>query len=297
MNRRVRHDGFSLTEVLLAAGILLIGFLLICGTLPVGVHLTAKGTERTIAAVVADEAFAKIQLLGIEPVEGWPLFVESIAGMSGDPNIMHVEYLPVSRRVNGIQIGPDAFDYPSTDIRPDIKKYHWSALLRYNLVDHGQDTFQATVFVSRTTSPGVAYPLFDRNGRVTTPLNVPVVSQSPRPVLVPIDPYNAVNGKTNQIWIPGNPLDEKQRLVTNDSILLDDRTGQIMRVIDRRKLPGNVNDPPVIVLDGPVFDVDAAVDFDGDGNPDQRYAWVVPPAIGGGRNPCVAVYQRMIRFK
>ena len=58
MNRRLKNNGFSLTEVLLAAGILVIGFMLIAGTLPVGIKLTAIGTERTIGAVAADEAEA-----------------------------------------------------------------------------------------------------------------------------------------------------------------------------------------------------------------------------------------------
>ena len=65
MYGRCRHNGFSLTEVLLAAGILTVGFILIAGTLPVGVKLTAMGTQRTIGAVAADEAFAKIQLYGV----------------------------------------------------------------------------------------------------------------------------------------------------------------------------------------------------------------------------------------
>ena len=65
MNRRPGHKGFSLTEVLLAAGILMIGFMMIAGTLPVGVKLTAMGTERTIGAVAADEAFAKVRLFGL----------------------------------------------------------------------------------------------------------------------------------------------------------------------------------------------------------------------------------------
>ena len=50
----------------MAAGILLVGFLLIAGTFPVGVKLTAVATERTIGVVAAEEAMAKIHLYGID---------------------------------------------------------------------------------------------------------------------------------------------------------------------------------------------------------------------------------------
>ena len=49
----------------MSAGILAIGFVLIAGAFPVGARLTGIATERSIAAVAADEAFAKIQLYGL----------------------------------------------------------------------------------------------------------------------------------------------------------------------------------------------------------------------------------------
>ena len=62
--RATRH-GFSLTEVVIAIGLLAVGMLFIAGSFPVSVHFTTVATERTIAATVADEAFAKIKLYGI----------------------------------------------------------------------------------------------------------------------------------------------------------------------------------------------------------------------------------------
>jgi hypothetical protein len=67
MSPKAFKPGFSLTEVLMAAGILLVGFLLIAGTFPVGVKLTALATERTIGVVASEEAMAKIHLYGIDP--------------------------------------------------------------------------------------------------------------------------------------------------------------------------------------------------------------------------------------
>ena len=65
--RKLRNfnKGFSLTECLLAIGILAVGMLFIAGVFPVGIHFTTVATERTIAAVVADEAFAKIRLYAL----------------------------------------------------------------------------------------------------------------------------------------------------------------------------------------------------------------------------------------
>ena len=45
----------------MAVGLLAVGMLFIAGFFPVGIHLTTVATERTMAPIVADEAFAKIQ--------------------------------------------------------------------------------------------------------------------------------------------------------------------------------------------------------------------------------------------
>ncbi len=70
------NNGFSLVEVLIAIGILAVGRLFVAGTFPVGIYFTAVASEKTTAAVVADEAFAKIQLYGFRFGSGpssWPL--------------------------------------------------------------------------------------------------------------------------------------------------------------------------------------------------------------------------------
>ena len=63
--RTTNPGGFSLTEVLLAVGILAVGMLFIAGTFLVGIHFSTIATEQTIAAVASDEAFAKIKLYGV----------------------------------------------------------------------------------------------------------------------------------------------------------------------------------------------------------------------------------------
>ena len=272
MNRRLKNKGFSLTEVLLAAGILVIGFTLIAGTLPVGIKLTAMGTERTIGAVAADEAFAKVQLFGLRnPTQAnpWP----------ADPNIHCVDYVGISHQSfltsNNIE-----YNYPSTDIRPDVKKYHWAAMCKYNMVDYGLDTFQVTVFVSRDTGLNTKYPYGDYGGIFS-------LADYPRPVPVPVDAMGVLTGMVDTIQVlTTGPADPMGRAITDESVLLDDRTGQIMRVLKR-----NRNNPTIITLEAALFEVDAAPPLV------PRYVWVIPPAIGSGRYPGVGVYQRTISFK
>ena len=273
MNRRLNNKGFSLTEVLLAAGILAIGFMMIAGTLPVGVKLTAMGTERTIGAVAADEAFAKVQIFGLRkptPANPWP----------ADPNLHCVDYVGISHQSfltsNNIE-----YNYPSTDIRPDTKKYHWAAMCKYNMVDLGLDTFQVTVFVSRDTGLNTKYPYSDYTG---LPLLADV--DYPRPVPVLVVPVDAVGNVITVGWADRIHVLTAgfERFITDESILLDDRTGQIMRVLERNKI-----DPTFVTLESALFYVDAA--------PAPRYVWVIPPAKGSGRYPGVGIYQRTIKFK
>ncbi|MCK5565174.1 MAG: hypothetical protein KAJ07_07995 [Planctomycetes bacterium] len=67
MSRRLKK-AFSLTEVLMAAGILAIGFMLIAMIFPVGIKLTASATEKTIGVVAAKEAEAKLKLYAGDPL-------------------------------------------------------------------------------------------------------------------------------------------------------------------------------------------------------------------------------------
>ncbi len=66
MRKKRQYRGFSLTEVLMAVGTLAVGMIFISGTFLTGIHFSTIATERTIAAVVADEAFAKVRVYGID---------------------------------------------------------------------------------------------------------------------------------------------------------------------------------------------------------------------------------------
>ena len=69
-----KQNGFSLAEVLLAVCTLAIGMSFIGGTFLVAIHLSTVATERTIAAIVADETLDAL-VDGTPPVRSGGLAV------------------------------------------------------------------------------------------------------------------------------------------------------------------------------------------------------------------------------
>jgi hypothetical protein len=252
------NNGFSLTECLLAIGTLAVGMLFIAGVFPVGIHFTTVATERSIAAVVADEAFAKIRLYGIADFNSppWP---------SPNPATACLYFGMVSFGA----VNPYEFAYPS-DPNMDIseKQFYWSALCRR--VDPEANPIsrlvQVTVFVCRKPGPSLKYPgPPDGSG-------VPV--DWPMPIQIGIF---AVAGSDMLQIEPG-----KEVFINDGYTIVDDENGRIYRVIERYAQPNH----NTVRLDrrwnAGIIPADRV--------------WVVPPPIGGGRYPCIAIYQRVIRF-
>ena len=236
---RIKKRGFSLTEVLLAVGTLAVGMLFIAGVFPVSVHFTTIAAERTIAATVADEAFAKIKLYGIS-----------------DSNLSYVSQ-NLYENVAPILISGAEFAYPSiptTD--PALKRYWWSAICRRV----GPADVQVTVFVNRKAGVATVYPnLIDPD----------------RPVAVAVGVTGVVGNY--ELTITGN-----RTWINDGCTIVGDDTGQIYRVLERYKSPND----SVIRLDQP---------WQGGST---GSVWVVPPpsSMGRGRYPCIAVYQKVMRF-
>jgi hypothetical protein len=88
-------------------------------------------TERTIAAVVAEEAVAKIGLYGLDPSQ--------TAGTAGQ--------ILYTRDRKGGDIDVNEFGYPSVPAMD--KQYAWSALTRQIGADPNSQRVQVTVFVCR----------------------------------------------------------------------------------------------------------------------------------------------------
>jgi len=237
MNNELKNSAFSLTEVLLAVGTLAIGMIFISGTFLTGIHFTTIATERTIAAIAADEAFAKIRLYGVSLT---------------NPNLV-VDQMTPFEVLNPIAV--DEFAYPSTK-RLARNQYYWSALCRRT---EGR-LVQVTVFVSRKTGSGTMY-----------------VGGQNRPVPVEVG-VSTVPGAGNEnkltINVPG-----EETFISGGRTIADNQTGRLYRVLKR-----DADAPNIIVLDrvwqGGLSDS----------------VWVVPPPLGGGRYPCIAVYQKVIRF-
>lgn len=136
--------GFSLMEVLLAVGTLAVGMLFIAGVFPVGIHFTTVATERTTAAIVADEAFAKIKLYGgLDPNSNW---------------ISALHITECNDFSEFVSLNPNEFAYPSTRMDAAEKQYFWSALCRREGPDPNR-LVQVTVFVSRKVGSGTTWPV------------------------------------------------------------------------------------------------------------------------------------------
>ncbi len=280
MSNSLRNNGFSLTEVLMAAGILAIGFAFIAGMFPVGVKLTAIATEQTIAPIVTDEATAKIRLYGeiynASPTDPNSLIYKlAIAAGLGNGYVDFADALLSIPRGEFDEI--DEFAYPSTDISPQLKKYHWSALC--GLLPDGN--IHVTIFVSRKTGAGARY-------RTTNNISYALPGYGredadefgdwPVPVKVLVT-ASGVLGEEKLLRI--DPAHDKT-LINAGSTIVDDATGQIYRVLER---DANISNEIRLDRDWRNWVV-----------PSGDFVWVVPPAEGSGRNPCIGVYQTVIGF-
>ena len=254
--------GFTLTEVLIAAGILVLGFVLIAGTFPVGVKLTAMATERTIGLVAADEGLAKVGIYGVNLDGPAASGAGAMAGTRRlitpgitvpfdyrivDPNAL-AELTNTGRWLTpgwtpseAVLVQLNAYFeaqqwYPSAP-SPEEPKYCWTALCR-RLQSNGRQV-QATVFVGRKTGASVPYPRWDAptapNAWSSYEYPSPVAVRVRRALVTATDP---AAGFTDLIAIAvggpgGYTADDAARLKNyfkEGATMLDSVTGRLMRV-------------------------------------------------------------------
>lgn len=240
MRKRTHYKGFSLAEVLLAVGTLAIGMIFIGGTFLTGIYFSTIATERTVAAAVADEAFAKIGLYGIDLAN---------ASLATDQLVRFEVLNPIA---------DTEFAYPSTKTVID-KQYYWSALCRSIRSDSTNRLVQVTIFISRKVGSSTTYP-----GGTTRPV----------PVQVSVSASGTGNQKQLTITTP-----DEQAYINGGCTIVDNRTGLLYRVVQHE-----ADVPNVITLDKVWY------------GQTTDSVWVIPPPIGGGKDPCIAVYQKLISF-
>lgn len=259
MDRHLRQYGFSLTETLMAVGTLAIGLMFIGGTFMTGIYFSTVSTERTIAAAAADEAFAKIRLYGLDP------------NSSGLDTAMFSPYEQIAP-MPAAQLMQESL-YPSTGGNTE-RQYSWAALCKR--IRSSNDLIQCTVFVSRKTGANSIY--WTRSGGALVPSSVP------RPLRIAVQNVTPVDFSEMLIKddIPTDAIDELA--FVNDGSVLVAETGEIYHVLKRF-----ADTPDRIRLDRPWMSSMTPLPAGG-------WMWVVPPAVSGGRNPVIGVYQNVIRL-
>jgi Tfp pilus assembly protein PilV len=273
MTRKRQQHGFSLTETLMAVGTLAIGMTFISGTFLAGIYFATLSTERTIAAVAAEEGFAKMRIFGLDVA---------------DPNLKTAGFVLYDDLAT---LPANESLYPST--RADTaRQYSWAAICRRvadgndvvdgNEVAASRDLVQCVVFVNRETGGNSTYH------KRRTGTNGPQLETSdlPCPVRVNIA-QDATPAAPAEILVKdavaSDAIDERT-FVNAGSVLVDDGTGQIYRVLERSEI-----DPAKITLDRHWKGSDLT-------GADGGWVWVIPPPVAGGRIPGVAAYQKIIRF-
>ena len=296
MARGIKQPGFSVAEVMIAVGILGVALIFIAGVFPVGIRFTEVSTNRTVGTIVASEAFAKIRLMadkvGADVTE---LEFEE----QRDFNDWYDDIDDSDNYLDDV----NTYCYPTDNtVEFENKHYCWSALLRRvdkyiggpNEPDSSRDV-QVTVFVCRRAGNNPKYykPAFDdlKFPGDTYGLITAEIVALPGPVKIEVD---NVTNRDNELRIV---TISKRTLINDGAIIVDDATGRIYRVLERYAAP----DDDFILLDKNFL----REDWRGSPLSDPYYIWVVPPpwAPGAGstwkvsgKNPCIGVYQKVIKF-
>jgi len=282
MKTKSKHNGFSLTEVLMAVGILSVGMMLIATMFPVGIYLTTVASERTMAAIVSDEAFAKIQLYGFEnpkPQPDTPLlraeFYEKTFDYEqahNDPCLGSSPCLPGSYDLfpDINEIDPNEFSYPPVDpCATGNRQYYWSALCKKLSNVPTETEYLVTVFVARKTNPALTYYWRD-------PYHCYDPNSSNRPRIVDVNVEGSPSGLDKLKISEPN----KAKYVNPPTTILNNGSGRLYRVVDRTGVDANI----------------VTLDRNWDATPLRRPVWLIPPPDTGGRNADIEVFQRIITF-
>lgn len=307
MRKAARQHGFSLTEVLLATGVLAVGFALIATVFPVGIKLTTTAAERTIGPVAADEAAAKVRLYGLDlrdPVaRGGRIGLRDTQMRVFDRDILSdstYQHL-IGALPDGLGLTNDDIDarlredafYPSLpeafymQNTHENRQYCWRTLCMKSEAHNNPQNVYLWTFVCRKTGQGGQYYGFTYDSVTDAyvpvrdldwpmPIPVAVVHNNDAPDVLVIDvPNQRINFTIGELG----------RFFTDDARILDEVDGDVYRILERRDEDGDgINE--ILVLDEDVIKPGI--------QPTDETIWVVPPALGSGRNPCIGIYPQTI---
>ena len=245
----------------MAVSTLAVGMIFVGGTFLAGIYFATLSTERTIATVAADEAFAKMRLYRLNPYD---------ARLATDRFVPYEELveIPESEQL-----------YPSTDAN-SVREYSWAALCKR--AEGNNRLVEVTVFIGRRIGTNTRYWAREAGEDV---LDLEEV-ELPRPVRLNV--IQAAGDDEDELTIEdavASDETEEEKFVNDGATLVDDQTGQIYRVLERYA----GDNAGRIKLDR---------DWEGESltGADGGWVWVVPRPATGGRSPLVAVYQEVLRF-
>ncbi len=200
MKEHKKQSGFSLTEVLLATAILAMSLVMIAGVFPVAIHLTTIAAERTMSAVISDEAFAKIRLYDV------------------DLSLLHVndtlDFNDVAQTHGAAAFPEIEYSYPSLPDPNQQGKYYWAALVR-RLETANPNLCQVTVFAVRKRGESLRF-YKDTAGNMSS-----------RPVPVKVAVGGTVNARRIMLSTP-----DDIKYFTDDMTIVHNITGDIYRVVE-----------------------------------------------------------------
>lgn len=243
----------------MAAGILSVGIMLVATMFPAAIYLTTVASEKTFAAIVADQAFAKMRLYGIKTVS--------------DPNQTKI-FRKYWEDMNDV-IDFDEYTYPSFDGK---WQYSWVPLCKKLNDDPCDLQYLVKLYVSRRTNPNQK---FFSSGTLNSYSDMPI------PLCVKVG-YN--RAKPKQLTIPkylNNPVVEFV-CPPPATAIVDNFSGGVFRIISK-------DDEDVT---GETVTLDRSWDKDiGDPNEIWLLPAAVIDKKPAGRNPDIEVFQKIITFK
>ena len=291
--QRTRNAGFSLTEVLMAAGILAVGFMMLLTLFPLGLQLTAKQTEATIGTLAAREAFSNASMIMQSnltqklpvPNSGYEDFRSIFWTDNADGVIDDREGDYVAG--NGdyeLSYDPYLFLYPTaSDVSDENKKYNSAVLIG----DLNGDYAEAIVFACRRVGTEANFPLLVADDILT---NAEHVGNRPSLLSLQIDNDfvdDAERGdllkihSTHDLVLDTVGID---KFISLDSYIAADSTGNIYRVVGIQSGTGEYYIRINAGLTGAQREAFGRI-------------WFVPPAIGANRSAAVDASRQTIKVK